>query len=527
VKHPLALLLLPLFTLPGQALEIRSYNATVHDRFTGFPGSPVMNPSFLYDATKFTGVGWGALQAHKEYALVSPRHFVCATHNVPPLASSIRFIDSTGALVQRTVTTLTTIASDTAGNCDLTLGTLDSALPSTVKPLPFLNLANEAAYNATNLMIFGFKVGDSSPIAGHGAVVGFDSADVDGVGAQGDTRLYHFDYNSIAGTADDCFFTPTAGDSGSPSFANVAGQPAIMGVHCTYALAGSITENYDTFVPHYEAKLNVLLSPQGYRMRPVNFTATTLGTAIVTDPVTLRQAYPGTVKFTLTNSGAQTTGNAEMVLTFAAGQAPATVTATGWVVESIGSGMWSIRKALMSSGESIEVDATWTAMPDVASLGVSFEVKSDTVTSSLQTPSIPLLPTYLEWANGLAEAGQGDDPDDDGMVNLLEYAFGSDPESGSMLLSSGDPVQPVITDISDIITLTYPERSDAVARGLTYEVETSTDLDTLTGATTLPSGAVSSTQAFVPDVPGFVKHVITWPADAPARFARVKVELSE
>jgi hypothetical protein len=96
-----------------------------------------------------------------------------------------------------------------------------------------------------------------------------------------------------------------------------------------------------------------------------------------------------------------------------------------------------------------------------------------------------------------------------------------------MLLSSGDPVQPVITDISDIITLTYPERSDAVARGLTYEVETSTDLDTLTGATTLPSGAVSSTQAFVPDVPGFVKHVITWPADAPARFARVKVELSE
>jgi hypothetical protein len=58
-------------------------------------------------------------------------------------------------------------------------------------------------------------------------------------------------------------------------------------------------------------------------------------------------------------------------------------------------------------------------------------------------------------------------------------------------------------------------------------VETSTNLTALTGATTLPAGAISSTQPYVPDVPGFVKRSIVWPSDSAARFARVKVELSE
>ena len=126
-----------------------------------------------------------------------------------------------------------------------------------------------------------------------------------------------------------------------------------------------------------------------------------------------------------------------------------------------------------------------------------------------------------------SEAAETDDPDDDGLENLLEYAFGGGAESGVMLLPGGHTLRPVLSVTGGTVTLTYPERSDAGVRGLSYIVETSTGLSNLAGSTTLPPGAVSSTAAFSPAEPGFVRRTITWPSDGPRRFARVKVTLSE
>ena len=113
------------------------------------------------------------------------------------------------------------------------------------------------------------------------------------------------------------------------------------------------------------------------------------------------------------------------------------------------------------------------------------------------------------------------------MENLLEYALGGDPESGAMTLPGGHPLLPVMTHQAGTVTLSYPERDDAVLRGISHLVETSTSPSTLAGATTLPAGASSTTAPFSPAVPGFVKRTVTWPADGPKRFARVKVELAE
>jgi len=110
---------------------------------------------------------------------------------------------------------------------------------------------------------------------------------------------------------------------------------------------------------------------------------------------------------------------------------------------------------------------------------------------------------------------------------LLEYAFGGDAENGTMQLPAGHPLQPVISVASGNVTLSYPERSDAGVRGLSYIVETSTGLNDLTGSTTLPAGSSSSTAAYSPAEPGFVKRTITWPSDGPRRFTRVKVALAE
>lgn len=523
MKHLLRLLLLPALTLPAFSLAHRSYDPTIHDRFLNFnTGSETMNPTFLYDSSKFTGLGWFASGTHRQPGLISPRHAVWATHHVPPVVvgASVKFLDSNGTIVQRTVTSMTAISSDLSGDSDLSVLTFASALPSTVKPFRYLNLANDVAYIGTPLMVFGFQAK-----AGQGAIAGFAVSDLDGAGSQGDTKFCRFDYNEITGTSNDSFLV--VGDSGTPSFASVSGEPALVGTHSTFVDLGTIIQNYDTFIPHYAAKLNTQMTALGYRMRPAHFTATTLALTSVTDPAVLRQAYPGSVSFTFTNTGAELTGNAELVLSFATGEAPASVTASGWVVESAGANTWSIRRATMAAAESIEVEATWSAMPNVATMTVNATIQSDTASTATSTPAFTLTPTYAAWATGLSQTGQNDDPDDDGMVNLLEYGLGGNGQSPSMLFSSGDSIRPQITEQGGNITLTYPERSDAVVRGLSYQVETSPTLLGLAGATTLPVGAASTTQAYVPAVPGFVKRTITWPSESPVRFARVKVELAE
>jgi hypothetical protein len=193
----------------------------------------------------------------------------------------------------------------------------------------------------------------------------------------------------------------------------------------------------------------------------------------------------------------------------------------------MGGGLWSVRKAVMASGTNIVATATWASLPAVASLDVNVTVESDTTSTANTLPSFTLLPSYAAWADGLAEAAETDDPDDDGLENLLEYAFGGDAENGTMLLPAGHSLRSVLSVSGGTVTLSYPERSDAGLRGLSYIVETSTGLNGLAGSTTLPAGAVSSIAAYSPAEPGFVKRTITWPSDGPRRFARVKVTLSE
>ncbi len=522
LNHPLSLAWLPALTLSAAALEIRSYDPAVHNRFTGFPGAPVMNPTFLHDAARFTGTGWFASGAHKQCTLVSPRHFVWATHHIPLNGEFVRFLDSGGTVVQRQVNAVAVISKGLDGDSDLTLATLSAAVPATVKPHRYLNLEEESDYLLTPVMVFGFVASPVvQPRAGRGTIAGFDDADING----NITRVCRFDYSTLAGQPDDAHLIP--GDSGSASFADAGGEAALVGVHAFYLPESSPIQNFDTFIPHYIAELDAQMAPLGYRMRPANYTPTTLSFTTATAPVSLRQAHPGSVTFTFANSGAQLTGNAELTLAFTAGQEPSSISAPGWVVESTGASSWSIRKATMAAAEDIAVVASWTSLPAAPALAVNATIQSDTATGAAHAPSFTLNPSYAAWALGLAEAGQEDDPDEDALPNLLEYAFGGDAESGSMLLSSGDSLRPLIAHAAGNVTLSYPERSDAVLRGLSYQVETSADLDSLAGAVSLPPGAVSSTQPYVPDVPGFVKRVITWPSDGPVRFARVKVELSE
>ncbi len=83
-----------------------------------------------------------------------------------------------------------------------------------------------------------------------------------------------------------------------------------------------------------------------------------------------------------------------------------------------------------------------------------------------------------------AIAGDLSDPDHDGIVNLLEYAFGFDPEKGSAAL------KPKLGKSGSNATLSFP----ALRAELTYSVEVSTDLKTwsTTGVTLTTNGTTKT-----------------------------------
>lgn len=535
MKQLIHLSLWPAFVLAAPALTIRTFDAAVHNRFTGFPAAPVENPGFLFDASKFTGVGWwyglpGPAPGTTLYqlALITPRHTLCALHAQPPTGKEVSFVDSGGNVITRTVTAKTGVPNDLAGSSDLCVVTLSTPLPAAVSPFPWLNLpGGEEAYEGTELMVLGGATG-GSPRAGKATISYFQTIDFADPSTIKNTRCSVFEYQ-IAGTdPDEVSFT--SGDSGNPSFALAGGQPALVATHMAVNnnVPAGVNSNYDVFLPHYVTRVDAILAPVGHRLMPVNFTATTLSIPTPSStPATLRRYNPGQIEFTVTNTGAELTGNLAVTVTFPVGHEPTSLSAPGWVVESGGSGIWNLRAATLAGGASMAFTATWTELPDLASVNPSISADSDTAPAILANPSFTLAPSYAEWAEGLALPGQTADPDGDDLENLLEYALGGDAESGAMALPGGHPLLPVMTRQAGTVTLSYPERDDAVLRGLSYIVETSTSPATLAGATTLPAGASSTTAPFSPAVPGFVKRTLTWPADGTKRFARVKVALAE
>lgn len=534
MNHPFHLAVLLAFTLPAHSLTVRGYNATDHDRFTGFPASPVMNPGFLYDATKYTGVGWWTYVSgtygtiHSQITAVSPRHLVCAAHARPsPGVHPVHFIDSTGALVTRTVSAFANVPNDDASaSADLCVITLATPLPDTVAPFPWLNLTGgEAAYLSQELQVLG-QTPNGTPRGGRASLSSFETYDISATIT--DTRCSRFLYSTLAGLANDCFLTP--GDSGGPSFADVGGQPALVSTHIAAIenIAPGQHLSIDTFLPHYVERVDEILEPAGHRLVPVNFTPTTLAIpSAAASPATLRRLNPGSVGFSVANTGGALTGNLAVTITFPAGEEPDSLTAPGWVVESGGTGVWHLRAATLAAAASLSFTANWSALPDLAAVGCTIAADSDTAAAVNAAPSFPLAPSYAAWAAGLAQPGQTADPDADALENLFEYALGGDPESGSMLLPGDHPLRPQLAESGGTVFFSFPERDDALLRGLSYVVETSTDLESPSWSATLPPGNATTTAPFAPDVPGFLKRTVTWPADGLQRFVRVKVELAE
>ncbi|MCW1884761.1 hypothetical protein OKA04_08475 [Luteolibacter flavescens] len=121
--------------------------------------------------------------------------------------------------------------------------------------------------------------------------------------------------------------------------------------------------------------------------------------------------------------------------------------------------------------------------------------------------------------------GQDSDPDGDGVSNVIEYAFGSDPRANDLSLSR---VTPEVVQVSGQrrlrLRFTLPENLPA---DVIYQIELSDDLRAWTSVarqTGVAGWPGTATSTVAPAVNGRREHVITSP-NATARFGRLKVTI--
>lgn len=506
--------------LPLAALQIRGYDAARHNRFTNFPTAPAANPGFLFGPNQFTGVGWDTSLANRQFALVSPRHFVCASHYPPPPGTIIRFLNASGTTVDRVVQSTAAVPDDDGKAGDLALGLLTEPLTPAdgVTPFPYLNLTAEEHARGIALETFG-----KTTSAGRASLEGFADLEASGIPP---TRSCFFIYFGSGSHPDDCRLE--GGDSGSPTFARIAGMPALLGTHSAIDVDGGDTTNHDTYLPHYLHGLNSRMNELGYQMQPALAAPAAIIASTSTQPPALRQAQAATLWIDLQNPTSNDTADVAAEFDFSASTRPDTIApAAGWTTDENGPDHWRFRCSLLAAGGQARFTATWQKLPSVDHLDGELRLQSTTAPDGLRLLRQAVLPSYAAWSEGLADDQPGADPDRDGVANLLEYAFGGDPSSASRQMTGGPPLLPTASLEASGLVVTFPERTDAAARGLTCVVEFTTDLTEGSWDDVPPANSWVEAVPFDPPVAGFLSRRVHCPPEGPALFCRVRVELEE
>ncbi len=275
-------------------------------------------------------------------------------------------------------------------------------------------------------------------------------------------------------------------------------------------------------LPSYLPQLDALMDPQGYHMKRFYPATTTLGTS-ASAPSPLRQMKPGSISITTSNSGAAMAHNVSISITFPT--APTSVSGAGWICEASTPLVWTCRRGGIANAASHSLTVSWNSLTAVENLQLMVVQSYDGGGAITTNPNLPITQSYASWINGVADTSFNADPDQDGISNLIEYAFGGSPSQAAALTSDGRSLRPVLQKTMSNLLVHYPLRTDAAARGLTETLEFSTDMRTWSSI--LPVGASTSLAAYSPVAAGFAEATVTLPLSGLAYFVRVRVILAE
>ncbi len=127
---------------------------------------------------------------------------------------------------------------------------------------------------------------------------------------------------------------------------------------------------------------------------------------------------------------------------------------------------------------------------------------------------------YASWLRGYPGTGgldgYADDPDNDFLVNLEEYAFGGNPAAPD----SPEEIRPTFRATGSGFDYVYRRRMDAATRGIGYRLQSTTNL--VSGPWLDNGYAVAGIGAGAASMESVTNAV---PADDPSRYFRLKVEL--
>lgn len=265
-KHVLIALGLGLALAPsGRALDIVRYSSETYDRFVPgtYPLAPQGNSNFKFSSLDWSGVGWNIEDPRKNVAMISPRHFVAASH-FPP-GGHIAFMGAGGIPIVMPISgTIYRLVDPISGwLSDLYVGELSEALPaeSGITPYGIMDLVTPEAYIGLPLLVYGHQPREGGGAAG--VSVGVNTVE----GFQQDLfceYLCYFDQDKGGGEA-----RAESGDSGSPTFTVVGSTLALMGCHSSIGAIGRKPVTRDTFIPNFIDQISDIIAADGYSLPPI------------------------------------------------------------------------------------------------------------------------------------------------------------------------------------------------------------------------------------------------------------------
>jgi hypothetical protein len=232
----------------AQALEFESggsYNPSRHSRFLigTFPDKPVPNSVFFMAPLEdqLRGVGWQTSHPVKKVALITPQHFLTATHY--KATGSITFLDAAGDLRTFRVVKVDRIS------LDISIGTLEVPIPKHlgIHPFPVASVSGDGPKGRELFYVGNPPKGPPTMAVGRTAFYKTRNESMAELQNEGVSVRYLFD--RVRGVT---------GDSGSPTFFLSDGELILLGHH--------YTARQDFILGLQSKAVNAYISDAGYSL---------------------------------------------------------------------------------------------------------------------------------------------------------------------------------------------------------------------------------------------------------------------